>query len=462
MENNLRIANEILENIGGRSNIETLAHCMTRVRIGVKNEEEVNIDEIKKIQGVKGVVKAIGIFQIIVGTNSTAVFEVIQQSPETLTEDEGHKTQKGKNIKDSLGQVVATIAACISPVIPALIASGLIAAFLSVAVQFFGLSKESNTYYIFNTVGKIGTYFLPVFCAYTASKRFDCSPILSIFMGCLMIHPNYLALVAAGEQATLLGIPMLLATYTSSLFPIIIPVWILSHIERFWKKVLPDSLQYVPVPVLTVAVMVPIMFLVAAPIGSFIGTTLANCVAIIYGKAPALGVLLVGILAPILVLTGSHLALIPIAVSNIAAYGFDNLPYVAFIGMNFSQVGVALACLLKARTNQIKQTASGALISALTGITEPSLYGLCLELKRPLIATFCATIANAIYCAIFNVHVFTLAGPSFLTLPIYIDPNGGKNFLYAIGAILLTIVVAFVVTWILGFDENAPKQKISV
>ncbi len=469
MDNNQRIAKEIMEKIGGQDNIATLTNCMTRIRVGVKDESQVDIDGLKKIQGVMGVIKAIGIYQIVVGKNSIDVYRAMTGAAEVESaknagekeenaEDKPQKQPEGrKTFKDIVGNVVATVAACVSPVIPAIVTSGLISAFLSLAVQLFGLSRDSNTYYIFNTAGNVALYFLPVFCAYAAAKRFQCSRVLALFMACLMLHPNYTALVGAGEAVTLFGLSMDLVSYSSSLFPIILTVWLLSYVEKMWSRILPKAFRYVPVPVLTVAVMIPVMFLVTGPLGSVVGDILAGAVSFVYGKAPALGIVLMGILAPILVLTGSHLTLIPIAANNFAAYGYDNMVYVAFIGMNFSQVGVAAACMLKAKTSEIRQEASGALISALTGITEPSLYGLGLRLKKPLIATFAATIANALYCMVFNVRVFSMAGPSFLTLPIYIDPAGSNNFVFAMGAIAVTIVTAFAVTWILGFNENPEK-----
>ena len=166
-------------------------------------------------------------------------------------------------------------------------------------------------------------------------------------------------------------------------------------------------------------------------------------------------VLVVGSIAPFLVLTGSHLALAPLFIAEFSTLGYDSFMFPAFIGMNFSQFAVSLAVFLKTKNKNLKQTAfSTGLTAFLTGTTEPTLYGICIRLKKPLIATFIGCIANAIYCAIFSVKEFAMGAPGFFTMVNFIDPNGSNNFALAIGAVVVTIVVTFAATWILGWDES--------
>ena len=188
----------------------------------------------------------------------------------------------------------------------------------------------------------------------------------------------------------------------------------------------------------------------------YCGDLLCKVLTAINNVAPWSSVLIVGCLAPLLVLTGMHLALIPLVMSMFATAGYDNMLFVAFIGMNFSQFGVALACMLKTKNKNLRTLASSCAITAfLAGVTEPTLYGICVRMKKPLIATWIACIVNAIFCAIFSVRVYSFGAPSFFTMPIFLNPDGTmSNFYFAIAAAAITIVVSFVSTWVLGFDDS--------
>ena len=158
-----------------------------------------------------------------------------------------------------------------------------------------------------------------------------------------------------------------------------------------------------------------------------------------------------------------HLALIPLVMSMFATAGYDNMLFVAFIGMNFSQFGVALACMLKTKNKNLRTLASSCAITAfLAGVTEPTLYGICVRMKKPLIATWIACIVNAIFSAIFSVRVYSFGAPSFFTMPIFLNPDGTmSNFYFAIAAAAITIVVSFVSTWVLGFDDSIYGEEVA-
>ncbi len=452
MDENLRLGKEIIEGLGGKENIRSIMHCSTRIRCEVIDKKAVDKEVLKKIKGVQGVVDAIGNYQIVVGTNAKSVLDEIQKEY-GLNYTEEEDADRKLTWKEIPGKIVGDIAACVAPVIPALIASGLINAFLTLGVRVFHMPTDSNTYAVFKTVTAIATYFMPVFVANAAAKRFGCSPTLAIFMACLSIHPNIAGIVGAGEKVTLFGLPMYLTTYTATLFPAVFTTWVLSKVEKWLRKVLPQSLHYVPVPVLTVLIMTVVMFVLTGPIGAIIGSFLASIGAKAYAASPILGRLTIGLLSPFLTLTGSHLALIPFSTNNFVTLGYDNFMYPSFIAINLGMVGIALAVMLKTKSKSLKQTALGAMIAGATGISEPGLYGLCVKLKKPFVALMLTTIANAIWCAIFNVRIFTQAGPSFLTIPIFIDPNGSNNFLFAIGAYLVVLAVSFTATWLLGFED---------
>lgn len=454
------LAKEIIENVGGKENIEKAAHCATRLRFTLKDEGLVNETALKNTKGVLGTVKALGTFQVIIGNTVSDVYQTMmreQLGGEAAADDREVivKEKKGNPVLGVGKNMLSTIAAIVAPVFPAIIASGLINALLTILTKTGVVGTESATYVILSAVGKIAFYFLPVFCGYTSAKRFGCNPIYGLFLACIMIHPNIAALLGGESGVTLFGLPVYQTTYTSTLIPIILSVWVLSYVERFVDKHLHKNLRHTVKPVIIVFVMLIITLVVTGPAGALIGNAIANALLFVYEKVPALGIIIINLLAPFLVLTGSHLALIPVSMASFDTFGYDILTYAAFIGMNFSQVGISFAVALKAKNKTLKEMATGTCITALTGITEPSLYGIALRLKRPFYATCLACLANGIWCALATVKVYTMAGPSILTYPaIYIGADGISNVIKATIAILITLIVSFGATWILGFDEK--------
>ena len=238
-------------------------------------------------------------------------------------------------------------------------------------------------------------------------------------------------------------------------------IWALKYVEKLAAKIIPDSIKFVFRPFVTVLLMLPIALCVTGPIGSYCGDLLNTVMTAINNTAPWASVLIIGCLAPLLVLTGMHFALIPLVFMEFSTVGYDNMLFNAFIGMNFSQFGVALAAFLKTKNKNLKELAGSCAVTAfLAGVTEPTLYGICLRMKKPLYATWIACIVNAIFCAIFGVKVYSFGAPSFFTMPIFMNPDGSMgNFYLAIAAAALTIVTAFAATWILGFDDSVYNEN---
>lgn len=458
------LAEQIIAGVGGKENVENLIHCATRLRFTLRNESLADEQRLKRTKGVLGVVKAMDGCQIIIGNTVSEVFDTVMNeqldanSAQSTRENKpkaSKEKQTGNPVVNLAKAALSALAAIIAPVFPAIIASGLINAILTILTKTGMIGTESTTYVILASAGKIAFYFMPVFCGYTSAKRFGCNPIYGLFLACMLVHPNILGLMAGEGAVTLFGLPVYKTTYTSSLIPIVLSVWVLSYVEKFVDKHLHKNLRHTVKPIIVIFLMMFITFIVTGPFGAMIGTAIANILLFIYAKVPVLGMIVANMLAPFLVLTGSHLAMIPVSIASFDAYGYDMLLYVAFIGMNFSQVGVSFAVALKAKTKTLKEMATGTGITALTGITEPSLYGIALRLKRPLYATFIACLANGIWCAVSQVKIYTMAGPSIFTYPaIYIGDDGISNIMKATIAILVTLTASFAATWILGFDET--------
>ncbi|MBQ9328786.1 MAG: PTS transporter subunit EIIC [Solobacterium sp.] len=457
-KNYSELSKAIIEQLGGPENISRIFHCATRLRTSLVNQSIADLEAIKAINGVMGVVEAPGGVQVIIGNDVSKVFDAaIEQYP---TLEQGTNTDENldqeKTSTNVFNRILDILSSLIGPAIPLIMVSGLLTAILTILTRWAGLSDTSSTYTILNVAANAAMYFLPIFIAYTASKKFGTNTMLSLFVGALMIHPSIVGLSELGSFVTLFGLPVKTADYTSTLIPIVLTIWALKYVEKLSEKLIPDSIKFVFRPLISVLIILPIALCVTGPIGSYIGDLLNLVMTSINNVAPWATILIVGALAPLLVLTGMHFALIPLVITEFATVGYDNMLFVAFIGMNFSQFGVALAAFLKTKNPNLKELAgSCALTAFLAGVTEPTLYGICLRMKKPLYATWIACIVNAIFCAIFRVKVFSFGAPSFFTMPIFMNPDGSmSNFWFAIVATVITIVVSFVSTWILGFDDS--------
>ena len=448
-----KLAENIIELIGGDNNVVSLFHCATRLRFALKDKKEVKLDALKATKGVMGVVDAVDGYQVIIGNDVSKVYdEIIKKYNIKTLPNTDEVLDKSSNVFQNVLNTLSTI---IGPAIPLILCSGLVSALLVIFTKF-GLSTESTTYTILSMAGNIPLYFLPVLIGYTSSKRFGTDTMLSMFFSLVLISPVLLGLASSETPVTLFGLPVKAADYSSTFVPIILTIWAFKYVEKFVKKVVPSAVKFVFVPLLCILIMLPIELCLTAPLGNYVGQLLLSMMTAINNVAPWSSVLVVGALAPLLVLTGMHFALIPLVFTQFATVGYDNMLFVAFIGMNFSQFGVSLACAIKGKNVNLKSlAASCALTSFLAGVTEPALYGICVRMKKPLIATWIACITNAVFCAITQVKVFSFGAPSFFTMPIFMNPNGSmSNFYFAIAAAALTIVVSFAATWILGFDDS--------
>lgn len=448
-----KLADSIIENIGCAENVVSLFHCATRLRFALKNKDLVKLDALKSTNDVMGVVDAADGYQVIIGNDVSKVYDEIvkKYNLKTLPNSE-ENLDNNVNVFQNILNTLSTI---IGPAIPLILCSGLVSALLVIFTKL-GLSPESTTYTILSMAGNIPLYFLPVLIGFTSSKRFNTDTMLSVFFSLVLVSPVLLGLASSETPVTLFGLPVVAADYSSSLVPIILTIWAFKYVEKFVKKIVPSAVKFVFVPLLCIFIMLPIELCLTAPLGNYVGQLLLSVMTWINNVAPWASVLVVGALAPVLVLTGMHFALIPIVFAQFASVGYDSMLFVAFIGMNFSQFGVSLACAIKSKNANLKSLATScAVTSFLAGVTEPTLYGICVRMKKPLIATWIACVANAVFCAITKVKVFSFGAPSFFTMPIFMNPDGSMaNFYFAIAAAALTIVVSFAATWILGFDDS--------
>lgn len=451
-----RIAQDILKSLGGKENISELTHCMTRLRIKIIDSSNVNKDKLSKIESVITVVESMGQIQVVIGNKVTKVYEeVIKLAPQ----EGNNELNKSSNKEDNtnLGnKILSTIAGIFTPVIPAIAGSGMIKGILSVLAMYYmnkhGINiKETQSYIILNALSDAVFYFMPIILGYTAAKVFKTNEIIAMIIGGTLCYPAFTALMTGEELVSFLGINVTKATYTSSVIPIIIAVWVLSYVERFLIKYIPEVIKIIVVPTLSLLIMLPATLFIFGPIGIYLGETISWIYKSIYGFSPTLCGAFIGGLWCVLVIFGAHRALLPIGINDVAQTGKQNL--LAFAGAaNFSQAGSALGVFFKTKNKSLKTIAMSASITALFGITEPAIYGTNLRLKKPMI---CAVICGAIGGGIMGfggAYGNAFANQGILTIPVYAEA-GMTAFLSYLGGCAIAFFGSAILTYIIGFED---------
>ncbi|QLY78432.1 beta-glucoside-specific PTS transporter subunit IIABC [Clostridium intestinale] len=455
------LAKQIIEKVGGADNVSNLTHCMTRLRFNLKDDKMANEAEVKKIDGVVGCVNKGGQFQVIIGTHVQDVYEAIQ-SIGNFTD--GNSSNKSDN-KDGkiVAKVLDTIAGIFTPIVGALSGAGMVKAILALSTTFGWLTSSSQTYYILNFISDSVFYFLPFLLAFSAAKKFNCSPYLAATFAGVLLHPNLVALKTAGEAVHFLGIPVTMATYSSSVIPIILIVWFQSYIEKFARKISPNAIKTFLVPLITILVVAPVALTALGPLGAILGGYLAKGFTFLNDRASWVVPFLVGTLAPLLVMTGMHYSLASVQVAQRAAMGYGTVLAPGMLSSNMAQAAATLAVSIRAKNKNLKSLASTSAITAFMGITEPALYGVTLKYKRPLVATMIGGGAAGLYAGITGIKTYASGTSSILSLPIYIGGGNMSSFYNAIITAGIAIVVSFSISFILGVkedDENNKEEKV--
>lgn len=468
MANNEKLQNMadlILEAVGGKANVSNLTHCITRLRFNLKDESIPNDEEVKKIPGVMGVARASGQYQVVIGQTVGDIYAIIGDeigldTSSTMTIN-GH-TKKKLTPMGIVKGIFDGLSGSVTPVIPVLVA----AAFFKMIVSLLGptmfgvLTPESDLYVLLNTVGDVGFYFFPVLTGYTAARKFNASPVLGIFIGGLLLHPTLLNLAAQAKTLTVLGVTIHPQNYASTIIPSILSVWVMSYIEQFFKRVIPNSLQIILTPFLTVLVMLPITLGVVGPLGSYLGNFVGQGLLGLSNTGGILGVIAMGLLGgfhQILVMTGMHHVLMTALIISLSESGSDPFVLPAVICGGAAIWGMTLASSIKIKEKEEKGLAFSYFITSIIGgITEPALYGLAVKYKRPFIALIGGGFVGGIVMEILHVTSYSLIPVANLLLITTFIGDTSANIINGVISVIIAFVVSFLLTYFFGFDKNEP------
>ena len=444
-------AEKLIEAMGGKENIKKVFHCMTRLRFYVKDKNKINETDIKNLPEISGVNWNQDQFQVIAGNHVNNMYEELIKKG--IPNDDEQTSELNKQKKGIGSAIIDSITGCMTPMIPALTAAGMIKLVLTLLTTFSLVNNQSSTYKVIEFIGDAAFYFMPFLIAANAAKVFHVNQSLSLIIAGVFQHPNFTAMMDSGNPIDFFSIPVTPMTYCYSVIPVILMVWIISYIEKFVDKITPRIVKLILHPTLVIIISAPIAIIAIGPLGGIIGDGLAIAIDFLSAK---LGFVIVGILAatfPFIVMTGMHHALTPIGLNAIATGGSDALIFVSQVCSNVAQGGASLAVAVKSKNENMKQLASVSGISALMGITEPALYGVTLKLKRPVVAAALAAGIGGIVGGILQVSLY-IAQNSLLAIPAFIGAKGMTNLLYGIIMIIVSFVGSFVLTFVLGFKDE--------
>ena len=453
-----KIAQQILQLVGNKQNVISVSHCFTRLRFQLKDNNKANREKLLQTEGVISVVESSGQYQVVLGNKVTKIYDALLPLIGEIN------SIKQEQPKVSIGiKILNAFAAIFTPIIPAIAASGMLKGILAIAViigNYYSTDiKTYNTYIILHAASDAVFYFMPIILGYTAAKVFKAHEFISMIIGATLCYPSMVSLMTSKSEVTFFAIELTKANYTSSVIPIIIAVFILSYIQRFLEKIIPEVLKIIMVPTFSLLIMIPATLLIFGPIGIYIGEFINWIYYYIMGVSPILLGAFIGGVWCILVIFGAHRAIVPIGINDVAQTGRQNL--LAFAGAaNFAQAGAAFGVFFKTKNKNLKTVAASATVTALFGITEPAIYGANLRLKKPMI---CAVICGAIAGGLMGwggSYGNAFANQGVLTIPVYAEA-GTKAFLCYLIGIGFAFFGSCIMTMIVGFNdipnEEAPK-----
>ena len=468
-----KLAERILEKLGGKENVESVVHCMTRIRFVLKDESQVDDEQVKKIKGVIGVMKKSGQYQIIIGNEVASVYKEICALGNFKEKTSVKKIEK-KN-QNIISEMLDIISSVMSPVIPAIIGAAMIKVLLTVLPMIGILSNTSQTYELLSVIGDGAFFFMPVLIGMSAAKRFNANPYYAVSIALIILHPNFISLLKganeAGQTVKFFNlIPVTYANYSYSVIPIILSVAVLPYIEQFVDKITPKITKNFLKPMLVMLFIAPIVMVVIGPLGAIFGDMLSTAVYFIQDKLGFIAVGLVAAVFPFVVMTGMHHAFTPIKLGVLATTGFEGFICIAEFCANMAQGAAALAVSIKSKNSDIKQSAGSSAFSALVaGITEPALYGTNLRFKKPMIGACLGGLMGGLVGGFFQMKCYGVATPAIVTIPQYLEEGNPQSFLYILITLGVTVVSTFIITYVIGFedpveedDEEMLEEKVTI
>ena len=450
----------ILGNIGGIENVRTANHCATRLRLQLDDTTKFDEDTLKKNKLILGTVKRDHDVQLIIGPDVPKVYAIFSD-----TLDKSNRTVSGgvkgrKSLKAYGSIIIDFISGTFVPVLPVLVAAGLVSAVLNIGVTFFGLAADSGTFTILNAVNDAGFYFLPIYIGFSAARKLGIDGLMGMFLGAILVH----SLINGAEGLTFLGIVVPTMSYNTTTIPVIFGVLFMALIDKVVDKFIPQSIKYFVKPLLVILITVPITLIVLGPLGNAVGNYIATGLGFLYEKLGWFSVGLLGAATPILVMTGTNQALFPLVFAMLGDYGYDSFVLPAMLAANIAVGAAALSISFVEKNVEKRSLAFSAGLTGVMGITEPAIFGVLINYRSAFIGAITGGAVGGGVAGLVQLKQYAVVSPGLISIPTFIPTDGSgfnSNFWFAIAIIVLSICTSFVTTYILE-KKHAKTEMVQL
>ncbi|MGG7214727.1 beta-glucoside-specific PTS transporter subunit IIABC [Clostridium nigeriense] len=453
-----KLAKDIIANVGGKENVNSLTHCITRLRFKLKDESKANTEVLKNMDGVVTVVKSGGQYQVVIGNHVPDVYADVVSIGGFSTASENAEKEK----LSPLNAFIDIVSGVFQPVLGVLCATGMIKGLNAVLLATKLLEDTSSTYMVLNAIGDCLFYFFPIFLGFTAAKKFKLNQFTGMAIGASLVYPTIAGV--AGQTLDFFGIPMIMPAsgYSSTVIPIILAIYIASKAEKIFKKIIPDVVKAFLVPFFTLLIVVPLTFMAIGPVATWASNLLGDVTMSIYNFSPLVAGLFLGGFWQVFVMFGLHWGLVPIAMNNLAILGGD--PVLApTVAVCFAQTGVVMGIMMKTRDKKLRSLCIPSVISGFFGVTEPAIYGITLPKKKPFILSCIVGAVTGGIIGFFRTTGYMVGGLGIFALPSYISPSGiDKGFYGMVIAMIAGLVLGCITMFVIYKDdekENVLKNE---
>lgn len=450
-----KLAKDIIANVGGKENVNSLTHCVTRLRFKLKDESKANTEVLKNMDGIVTVVKSGGQYQVVIGNHVPDVYADVAAIGGFGSASE--EETKGEKLSP-LNAFIDIVSGVFQPILGVLCATGMIKGLNAILLATNLLEDTSSTYMILNAIGDCLFYFFPIFLAYTAANKFKLNKFTGMAIGASLVYPTMAGL--AGQTVDFFGIPVMMPAsgYASTVVPIIIAIFLASKVEKLLKKIVPDVIKTFVVPFFTLLIVVPVTFMAIGPVATWGSNLLGDVTLSIYNFSPLLAGLFLGGFWQVFVLFGLHWGLIPVCMNNLSVLGFDPI-LATTIAVCFAQTGVVIAIMAKTKDKKLKSLCIPSIISGFFGVTEPAIYGITLPRKKPFIISCIVGAATGAVIALTGSKIYMVGGMGLFSIPTFMGPDGTGGIFGILLATVVGLVLGFLAMFFTYKDEIQEETK---
>ncbi|MGW9904969.1 beta-glucoside PTS system EIICBA component [Staphylococcus cohnii] len=467
------LVQEIVEKVGGEANINSLTHCITRLRFKLKDESKADTEFLKNHDEIVTVMQSSGQYQVVIGNHVPDVYDAITKVTHLDSANDDQSQEKGSG--NILNRFIDLISGIFQPILGILAAAGMIKGFSALFLALGWLTESSGTYQILFALGDALFYFFPVFLGFTAAKKFGSNHFIGMAIGAAIVYPTLVSAMEFGAKGvhtlfggtifevesnlSFLGIPVISMNYTSSVIPIIVAIYFASILERKLKRIIPDVVKTFFVPFFTLLIIVPITFIVIGTISSWVANWIGSGAINIYGLSPILAGLLLGAFWQVFVIFGIHWGLVAIMINNVSTSGYDIINPLIFAA-SFAQTGIVIGLFLKTKNTKLKSISLPAAISGIFGVTEPAIYGVTLPRKKLFIYSCIISGLFSGFIGFAGTKMYFMGGLGIFGYTTFIGESG-LNFAFwaTIIASLLAVLVSSIVGYLVHSDKNEQEVQ---